>query len=135
MSNSDTDSQGFDSEDDPVETVVAGVVSALIFAVGFGLLAVGFPWFWIVFPVGFAGVLPAAIGLTKLYQDREETTESTRTAESTQTSDQAALETLREQYARGEIDDEAFERRLDTLLETESVEDATRYVDRERTYE
>ena len=32
------------------------------------------------------------------------------------------LETLRERYARGDIDEAAFERRLERLLETEDVE-------------
>jgi len=34
-----------------------------------------------------------------------------------------ALETLRNRYARGELTDEQFERKLDRLLETESLED------------
>lgn len=34
-----------------------------------------------------------------------------------------ALETLRARYARGELTDEQFERKLDRLLETETLED------------
>jgi hypothetical protein len=34
-----------------------------------------------------------------------------------------ALETLRDRYARGELTDEQFERKLQRLLETETVED------------
>lgn len=34
------------------------------------------------------------------------------------------LETLRARYARGELTDEAFERKLDRLLETEVIEAA-----------
>lgn len=39
------------------------------------------------------------------------------------TSGGEALETLKEQYAAGEIDEAEFERRVETLLETEPVED------------
>jgi len=113
-----------------VETVVAGVVSALTFAVGFGLLALGVWWFWIVFPVGFAGVLPAALGLTRLYRTGDETVD-----QSTAATEQDALETLRERYARGEIDEAEFERRLDALLETESADEAVDYTNREKAHE
>lgn len=36
---------------------------------------------------------------------------------------QEALETLRERYARGELTDEQFERKVERLLETETLED------------
>lgn len=36
------------------------------------------------------------------------------------------VETLRDQYARGEIDETEFERRLDRLLETEPVDEQTK---------
>jgi uncharacterized membrane protein len=39
------------------------------------------------------------------------------------TSGDGALEALKEQYAAGEIDDQEFERRVETLLETEPAED------------
>jgi uncharacterized membrane protein len=37
------------------------------------------------------------------------------------------LRTLRDRYARGELTDEEFDRRLDRLLETETVEDVAEY--------
>ncbi|MFC7097608.1 SHOCT domain-containing protein [Halobaculum marinum] len=43
-----------------------------------------------------------------------------------------ALDTLRERYARGELTDEQFERKLDRLLETESLEDVEDRRRRER---
>jgi len=47
------------------------------------------------------------------------------------------LETLRERYARGELTDEQFERKLDRLLETETIEDVEdrRRAERELEYE
>lgn len=115
MADDDTD------EETPLEQVVVGVVMALTFLVGFGLLAVGYPWFWIAFPVGFAGVLPAAIGLVRLYESRTATSEGERDERTD------ALESLRERYARGEIDEAEFESRLELLLETESVSEAEAY--------
>jgi hypothetical protein len=38
--------------------------------------------------------------------------------------DRDALETLRDRYARGELSDEQFERKLEALLETETFEAA-----------
>lgn len=38
-----------------------------------------------------------------------------------------ALETLRDRYAAGELTDDQFERKLDRLLETETLEDAERW--------
>ncbi len=47
-----------------------------------------------------------------------------------------ALETLRERYARGELTDEQFERKLEYLLETETLENVEdRYGERERVTE
>ncbi|MFC7071158.1 SHOCT domain-containing protein [Halobaculum lipolyticum] len=43
-----------------------------------------------------------------------------------------ALDTLRDRYARGELTDEQFERKLDRLLETESLEDVEDRKRRER---
>jgi len=43
-----------------------------------------------------------------------------------------ALETLRDRYARGELTDEQFERKLERLLESESLEDVEDRFERER---
>ena len=110
-------------ESDAVETAVAGMISTLVLLVGFGLLALNVSWFWIAFPIGFGGLLPAAIGLTRLYRDAKPTDH--------RTSEESALETLRQRYARGEIDEAAFERRLETLLETESADEAAAHAARE----
>ncbi|CQR50842.1 MULTISPECIES: SHOCT domain-containing protein [Haloferax] len=113
----DDDAEG--DEDSSLEQLVAGVVVALIFLVGFGLLALGESWFWVVFPVGFAGVLPAALALARIYESRrgDGADEST-----TETED--ALEALRRRYATGELSEDEFEAKVERLLETETVTDA-----------
>ncbi|KTG10602.1 hypothetical protein AUR64_08005 [Haloprofundus marisrubri] len=115
-----------EDEESPLEQIVAGVVIALIFLVGFGLLAAQFRWFWVVFPVGFAGVLPAAIGLVRWYERTHERDETAREEFSVSQTDDTdrALATLRDRYANGELDESEFERRLEQLLNTETTADA-----------
>lgn len=128
-------SEDADDDGSPLQKVVAGVVTALTLLVAFGLLAMGNPFFWVAFPVGFGGVLPAAVAFTRHYERQRTRAETDDT-----TSESDALETLKRRYARGEIDEAEFERRVDALLRTESVEDARadsarRREERERTVE
>ncbi|WP_224447640.1 SHOCT domain-containing protein [Haloprofundus salilacus] len=113
--------------DSPLEQIVAGVVIALVFLVAFGLLVMDYRWFWVAFPVGFAGLLPAAIGLVRWYERRHDTADRSATARpstaGTSETDRA-LATLRDRYASGELDEEEFERRLERLLSTETANDA-----------
>ncbi|ELZ73007.1 SHOCT domain-containing protein [Haloferax sp. Atlit-10N] len=118
-----------DDEDSALEELVAGVVMGLIFLVGFGLLALGVSWFWVVFPVGFAGVLPAAIALARIYESRR----GDDAAESMTTETEDALETLRRRYATGELSEEEFEAKVERLLETETVADARKTAESRRT--
>ncbi|MFC6975164.1 SHOCT domain-containing protein [Halomicroarcula sp. GCM10025709] len=94
--------------------LVTGTLSLLILLVGLGGLALGIPWAWVAFPVGYGGVLPLTIGLL-----RRRSAAADRSSEPSPT-DSGPLATLRERYARGEIDEGEFERRVEGLLETES---------------
>lgn len=111
--------QGFDGgRHDGREAVArtAGAVSMLVLAVGLGGLALGIDWAWIAFPVGYGAVLPLAIGRARA-RARRGSSEGQRPRDSADD----ALATLRERYARGDIDDAAFERRVERLLETEDA--------------
>ena len=115
---------GRDEDDEtPLQSVAAGAVTFLTLGVGFGLMALGNPFFWVAFPVGFGGALPLAVALVR--RRREE-----RTNRPTDDADRSdALAELRSRYARGDIDEAEFERRVERLLETETSADAAAYVE------
>ena len=110
-----------------------GVASMLVLTVGLAALFLDQSWFWVVFVVGFAGIVPLVAVLSK---DDDESGEPSETphngAETTEESRTEALETLRERYARGELTHDELERKLEALMETESPEQAEQRVERER---
>jgi uncharacterized membrane protein len=89
----------------------ASYVTVVTLAVAFGAMALGIPWFWVAFPVGFGGVLPLAVARAKRRTDEA--------GPSSEQHEDDALSALRERYARGEIDEREFESRVERLLETE----------------
>jgi uncharacterized membrane protein len=86
--------------DDPLLALLPGIITAGTLLVAFTLLAAGFDHFWIAFPLGFGGVLPVAIGY-RVYADTTAHQPSVRSA----SDEEDALETLKQQYARGELSD------------------------------
>jgi uncharacterized membrane protein len=118
--------------DDLGENTLVKLVSIAIVGVGLLALFTGQNWFWMVFALGFAVLVP----IVKLVSDefdvgvgtnRSGGTESERT---TPESKQDELDTLRDRYARGELTEAEFERKVETLLETETLEGARERVDR-----
>jgi hypothetical protein len=116
---------------------VGSAVTALTLTVAFGLLALGVDAFWVAFPVGFGGVLPLAVSLAATDDADSDASETAAGAEGTDVTDagtdvvdpsetetatsdprdtKAALADLRRRYARGELTDDAFERRVEELL-------------------
>jgi uncharacterized membrane protein len=113
-----------DDVDTPLEEVTAGVVITVTLLAGFGLLFAGFDFFWVAFAVGFAGILPAAMGVVKYYQQAATVPDEPKSEKD------EALDELRRRYARGELTEAEFERRVERLLETESVGEARLHVDK-----
>lgn len=120
------------------------IASMLVLGLGFLALFTGFSPvpFWVIWVIGFTVVVPLVAILAG-----DEDTEDDWTAEWSDWFDWSgrherrpnrpgnraageddsttdALTTLRTRYARGELTDEQFERKLDTLLETEHPESA-----------
>lgn len=96
--------------------------------------------FWLFFVVGYAVVVPL-VSLLRGHRardaatDRETADRAHREERQSHASDEEvddALDRLRDRYARGELSDEQFERKLEVLLETETPEDARERVARGR---
>jgi len=88
------------------------VASLCVLGAGFLAMALGVSRFWLVWVIGYAVVVP----LLSVLLDDEDTTEGDGNGE-----DDPVAE-LRERYARGELTDAEFERRLERLLEPEAFE-------------
>ncbi|EMA12219.1 SHOCT domain-containing protein [Haloarcula marismortui] len=106
---------------------------------GFWLVALvtGQEWWLAALLVGYVVVVP----LTELlYGDTDEEAadaDEVESALSSDADDETPLERLRRRYADGKLTDEQFERKLERLLETETLEDiedsaAVREQERER---
>jgi len=124
--------------DDPV----VGAVALLVLGAGlgslFGVPVLNVVDFWVIFAIGYAVVVP----LVSLLRGRGDGAETNRPRRGRrergdQTMDtepdedvDAALDRLRDRYARGELSEAQFERKLETLLETETPEDARERLDR-----
>ncbi|MFC7029285.1 SHOCT domain-containing protein [Halomicroarcula sp. GCM10025324] len=111
------------------------IVSTLVTGIWLAALFTGQDW-WLGFLLfGYVVIVPLT---ALLFGDRDDINEwwddqwdtsVDSTSEYDSTSKDEALTRLRERYARGELTDEQFERKLDHLLETETLEDLE---DRER---
>ena len=102
------------------------ITSMLVTGIWLALLFVGPGNWWLaVMLFGYVVVVPTVALLYGDEEDIEEWVDEYDGEETGQddTEPNDALETLRDRYARGELTDEQFERKLDRLLETETLED------------
>ncbi|MFP8888414.1 SHOCT domain-containing protein [Natrialbaceae archaeon A-CW2] len=108
----------------------SGIAATLITGLWLGLLVSGVGgdlWLAVMF-FGYVAVIPI---VSMLFDEdewegdwNEDESADQKAADANGDMDATdALETLRDRYARGELTDEQFERKLEHLLETESLED------------
>ncbi|WP_435065143.1 SHOCT domain-containing protein [Halobaculum sp. EA56] len=132
---------------------LTGVVSTVVTGVWLAAMVTGQDWWLAALLVGYVVVVPLTAILFGDEEDVEEWWDddhvpgvdavgdeadepTAATAPDSPAADEGdrreALDTLRDRYARGELTDEQFERKLERLLETESIEDLEDRVRRER---
>ena len=143
------DRAGFDPADSDDPAVAASALVVLGAGLGslFGVPLLAAVDFWLVFVVGYAVVVPL-VSLARGRQRAEaETGSSTaRTprierSDGTEGDDQwddgvdAALDRLRDRYARGDLSEAQFERKLEVLLETDTPENARKRIEQGREQE
>lgn len=128
----------------PVERLrenLVGVVSTAVTGIWLAALFAGQDWWLAALLFGYVVVVPVTAMLFGDEADVEEWWDdadgaSTHAEQSPERTDEGdttnALDTLRDRYARGELSDEQFERKLERLLESESLEDVEDRVARER---
>ena len=123
-----------------------GITSLLVTAFWLGAMFTGQDWWLAALLVGYVAIVPLVAILFGDEDDRREWAAESLSADTAETDGEPeptdsttdALETLRERYAAGELTDEQFERKLERLLDTETLEGAQEWAqkqDRERTEE
>lgn len=100
----------------------------LTLGAGFVAMVDGMQYFWLIWVLGFAVVLPI-VGI--LFSEDDADSELTEDEQGADVSTDP-LTSLRGQYARGDLTDEEFEHKLDRLLETESPENVAEWRELER---
>jgi uncharacterized membrane protein len=104
---------------------VTGIVSTAVTAVWLAGLVTGQDWWLPALLVGYVAVVPlvAVLAGDDAARKRWWTDGEHRRDEQVDDDGETPLERLRDRYARGELTDEQFERKLERLLETETLED------------
>lgn len=103
------------------------VTSLLVTGIWLVALFTGQGWWLPALLVGYIVVVP----LVNLLVDEEDEQDEEATGaggEKASVSKSDAMETLRDRYAHGELTEEQFERKLEALIGTESLEDAEEWV-------
>lgn len=102
---------------------LTGIVSVLVTGVWLAGAVTGQSW-WLPFMlVGYVVIVPIVEMLFGDDESVEDWRDEGERDQSAETEPTDALATIRDRYARGELTEEQFERKLEQLLETETLED------------
>lgn len=115
----------FGMDDDIINNVILSAALVATF-LGIGLIAAGNIFAFIPFLIGILGFVYLKTGFNRTKESSSSDVNAYQ---------EEALTLLRHRYARGEIDQAEFERRLDGLLETETIEQAESYHEKSLTAE
>ena len=107
---------------------IFGILALLILGAGFVGMFAGVPYFFLIWVLGFAVVLPI-LGILLYETDTDSELTENEQGEDLPTD---PLTSLRDRYARGDLTDDEFEGKLDRLLKTESTETAVERRELER---
>jgi hypothetical protein len=138
-----------DTPADRLRENVVGVVSVLVTATWMGAMFTGQEWWLAALLVGYIAVVPITAMLfgddedvseywdddVMTHSEDESRPEQHRESSNAGESTDQALQTLRERYASGELTEAQFERKLERLLEVETVEGLEQHVGREQSPE
>ena len=110
-----------------------GIAAVTVTGTWLAALMLGFNW-WLGFMLfGYIVIVPVVAMLFDEEDELVHAKKSPSAADESDIEDTAdALDRLRSRYANGDLTDEQFERKLDRLLETETLEDAAEWVGQNR---
>ena len=111
------------------------IASIVVTTVWLAAMFSGQSWWLVALLGGYVGVVPLVAILTGEDEDEEEDEEgaledlvSEEERREMSRPKRDALEVLRERYSYGELTEEQFERKVEVLLDTETLEDAEEWV-------
>ncbi|WP_332897721.1 MULTISPECIES: SHOCT domain-containing protein [unclassified Haladaptatus] len=110
----------------------AGIASLLVTGIWLAAMFTGQSWWLAAMLFGYIVVVPIVAllfgddedGLETWWDDQWNAPSEREQADEPAENKRDALETLRDRYARGELTDEQFERKLERLLDTDTLESA-----------
>ena len=107
---------------------IAELTSLVVTGTWLTALLTGQGWWLVALLLGYIVVVPAVSILLGVEEEGEDEERSRKESGEVSRPKADAMEVLRERYAHGELTEEQFERKLELLLDTETLENAEEWV-------